>query len=107
MKVDESQYSDDEEFVENVKRMEVDENSDEGGAEVSFVSNGSTLASSTSHKCGFPGCTTLSAKSREYTMKNGKRVGVQITNGVQNITIMNWLESVNIQLKLLPRTTPR
>ena len=26
-----------------------------------------------SEKCGFPGCTTLSAKSREYTMKNGKR----------------------------------
>jgi hypothetical protein len=42
MKVDEFQYSDDEEFVENVERMELDENSepesDEGGAEVSFVS---------------------------------------------------------------------
>jgi hypothetical protein len=45
MKVDESEYSDNEEFVENVERMELDENSgpesDEGF--VSFVSNGSTL----------------------------------------------------------------
>jgi hypothetical protein len=77
MKVDESQYSDDEEFVENVERMELDENSDpesdEGGAEVSFVSNGSTLASSTSQKCGFQGCTNLSTKSRDYKMVNGMR----------------------------------
>lgn len=47
MKVDESEYSGDEEFVENVERMELDENSDpesdEVGAEVSFVSNGTTL----------------------------------------------------------------
>ena len=45
MKVDESQYSDDEEFVENVERMELAENSDpeKCAAEVSFVSNGSTL----------------------------------------------------------------
>ena len=45
--MDESEYSDDEEFVENVERIELDENSDpesdEGGAEVSFVSNGYTL----------------------------------------------------------------
>ena len=47
MRVDESEYSDDEEFIEDWERMELDENSDpesdEGGAEVSFVSNGTTL----------------------------------------------------------------
>jgi hypothetical protein len=57
--------------------MELDENSDpesdEGGAEVSFVSNASTLASSTSQKCGFQGCTNLSTNPRDYKLNNGMR----------------------------------
>ena len=47
MRVDESEYSGDEEFIEDWERMELDENSDpefdEGGAEVPFEPNGTTL----------------------------------------------------------------
>ena len=78
MKVDECEYSGDEAFVENVERMELDENSDpesdEGGAEVSFVSNASTLVSSTSQKCGFPGCRNDSFKSRLYTLPSKEKI---------------------------------
>jgi hypothetical protein len=63
------------EFVENAERLELADISDpeECGAEVSFVSNGSTLVSSSSQKCGFPMCRNDSFKSRVYTLKSGKR----------------------------------
>jgi hypothetical protein len=53
--------------------MEEDEISDpvDCGAEVSFVSNGSTLVST--QKCGFQGCTNISTNSRDYKMTKGMR----------------------------------
>jgi hypothetical protein len=71
MEVDESEYSDDEEFVENVERMELDENFDSEycGVDVSFVSNGSTLIaqSPARHSCSKNKCV-------EGTVKNGVKV---------------------------------
>jgi hypothetical protein len=77
MKVDESEYSGDEEFVENVERMELDENSDpesdEGGAEVSFVSNGTTLIAQSPSRDSEPNICSRN-KCVEGTLKNGALV---------------------------------